>query len=125
MIRIHRLWLLVLASALALAFGPAPVSVAVYPRIAMGRRDVRVTATVERSDANRLLVLAIDGAERRRQDVQLNTEAEFEDPRVMARWFNGVPPGDYIVTADVLRADGSSRRATASFCLAGVEVSCQ
>lgn len=123
--RIHRLWLLVLASVLALAFAPPPVSVAVYPRIGMGRQDVRITATVERSDANRRLVLAIDGTEYMRQDVQLNTEGQFEDPRVMARWFKAVPPGEYVVTADVLRADGSSRRATTSFCLAGVEISCQ
>jgi hypothetical protein len=123
--RIHRLWLLVLACAMALAFGPPPVSVAVHPRISMGRQDVRVTATVERSDANRLLVLAIDGTEYMRQDVQMNTDDHYEDPRVMARWFKAVPPGEYAVTADVLRADGSSKRATASFCLAGVEISCQ
>lgn len=124
MIRLHRLWLLLIAFVLGMAV-PPPVSVDVSPRVAHGPRNVRITARAERHPDNRRLVVVIDGSSYMRQDVDLNAGGQFEDARMHVRYFSRVPPGRYTVTADVHRVGGRWFRATSTFCLIGRDVSCE
>lgn len=122
MIRIHRLWLLPIAFALAFAAAPPPVSLAVSPRVAHGPRDVRLAAKVEPHTDNRLLAFVIDGPRYARQDIELNTTDN--EWRTFARVFRAVPAGDYVATAMLRRAGDKSFRSIGSFCLTGPNVSC-
>lgn len=116
---------LLLVLALVGATTPAPLSLEVWPRRAIGRADVRVLATVERHPDNRELAIVLDGPEYRAQHIQLNAHPDIEDQRLHERWFKYVAPGAYVVHSTVTRTGGRRFAASSAICLIDTDVICE
>ena len=106
---------------LVFALAAPPVSVAVRPKFALTRSDIRLTVRIDPHEDNRALRTIIDGPQYMSQDEPLDG---LEAPRIVERWFKAVPAGHYTAMAVVFRAGGKDYVARDTFCISGPDVEC-
>lgn len=102
--------------------GPA-VTLNVIPRYAINRTAVRAVVKVERHAENHVLIVTLDGPHYRMRRVNIDGE---DGPVTQEFRWEGIGPGEYIVTAEVYDSRGRIRAAArpAELCVAGMDVSC-
>lgn len=84
--------------------GVAPVALDILPHVALAPASVRILVTVERDASNRLLGVNLDGPNFGRYfEEQLDG---VEAARTRQRIYDGLPGGEYLITACVRRVAG-------------------
>jgi len=114
--RTIRRWLLGAAILLA-AHGSAdavdPISVTVYPRVAMALRDVMLSVRVEPDERNRWLTWEVDGPSYYRNSTRQVNGAS--SPRMWQFVVKDLTEGDYVVRAVISRDNESQSIAEMTF----------
>ena len=89
-----------------------PITVSVYPTVAVARGTARVRIFVERNDQNRWLNWEVDGPEYYR-----SSQAQLDGAEAPRSWFyeiKDLPEGSYAIRATVRRSNNSEAVARTS-----------
>lgn len=90
-----------------------PVAVRVSPRVMMSRGAIAVEVRVNADEANRNMRLEVESASfYASSDIQLGGRSAA---RAYERRWEGLPPGEYQVTATIVRVNGEELRAADRF----------
>lgn len=109
------IWLLLLLLA-------RPIDVTVHPVFAVGKGDLVVYVKVEPHPDNRELKIEVDSGSFYQSTYKQLPGADA--PRRISERFKDIPPGDYVVTAALLRAPNRVFTAEARHCRTGLDISC-
>jgi hypothetical protein len=112
-------FMLVLFGAVQATAAPPKVAISIRQHHAISPAAANLKVTVERDPDNRSVTIVVDGPEYYRASyIQLDG---VSSPRIRQMTLKHLPPGSYVISATVTRADGSRVHATDKIEILGPE----